>query len=363
MIAQDSGIAYQIAGIKNLKMVNCYRIFGEDDTLCGIMAYYEDKTINLCNTEAHYNELFDRLVKQYAKEAPSSMIVTDEVTRQILKNAGEFDTSALETRLAAYKENSSSLFLPKAFSHYYILPMVKFLIERLYGEREGAISFDALYRDWFGQGVLGAVSNNKKLHFPYKILQKTDDDYEVRICNVLMPGDNMSVSVIFEQDKILASFTEDAYCYRGDMSIDMKGDGVTLYYCISEGKKPVATKELQCVSIGNSKVPERASVLAAGSSAEWKAYELPWKDVVYTLCSGGNEYRILSAERDSIKISRCNSFINITGEEAPKVLFGKMAFMIYEREDAAELHMLDVAYPRQAEYSARYAGKIYTAGA
>ena len=361
MIGQDSAIAYQIAGIKNLKMINCYRIFGEDDTLCGIMAYYEDKTINLCNTEEHYNELFDRLVKQYAREAPSSMIVTDETTRQILINAGEFDTAAFEGRLAPYKETASSLFLPKAFSHHYILPMAQFLIERLYGEREGGISFDGLYRDWFGQGVLGAVSNKRKLHFPYRILQKTDDDFELRLCNVLKSGDNMSVSVIFEKDRILVSFIEDAYCYRGDMSIYMKDDGVTLYYCISEGKKPIATKELQCKAAEDSVPSKRVSELLADGGQAWKAYELPWKDMVYTLRSGKDEYRILSAARDGLNISRCSAFVNVTGEGAPRVLFGKMAFMLYEREAASELHMLDIAYPRQAEYSARYAGKIYTA--
>lgn len=361
MTQQSREIAYQIAGIKNLKMVNCYKLFDGSDALRGVMAYYEDKVINLCSADDHYPELMERVAAQYAAEAPAGNIVADDETRRILDLVTEPVSRELDMRLAAYRETDSPLFLPKAFAHIYILPIMRFIIEKLYAGRQEAISFYELYRDWFGQGLITAVSHNERLHFPYRMIITSDHSYEVSIRNVMKMGDVFKAGIVFGKERIKVSFTEDTYDYRGELIINLEGSGVSVEFFAKEAAAPLISDKLVCEEKPEMSPTVRAAKLAAGKELLWKAYGLPWGNVIFTADDGRDEYRILYAQKSGRQLSRAVAYRKATGDEEPKLLFGRHSFMLYEQEEYAEAHMLEMPYPGQADYSVRYAGRVYGA--
>ena len=359
MIQDGGAVANRIASIKKLKMVNCYRLFGEEGSLNGILAYYGDETINLCSADEHFPELFDKLVKQYALESSKSMIVTDEYTRRVLTCSKEYSARDHEERLSGYTELPAPDFLPKAFDHAYLLSIVKYILEKLYGEKEDAVSFEEGGRDWFGQGEICGTGHGRLMHFPYRILRKSDGVYEVRLYNALKEGDLLCAEIAFETERILASFREDAYLFRGDLKLMLTEDPPLLRASFREAEKELVRYEKACEQADREKPSAGAAKLTAGEDAEWKAFVLPWGDMYFRAAKGKEEYGILSAKSKDCLISRGCAFRRVTGEEEPAVLFGTLAFMLYERDELAELHLLDMPYPRSAEYSRNYAGKIF----
>ncbi len=361
MICCEERIAAAIASIKNLKMIHYYRLFDEEGSPDAIMAYYEDKTINLCSADGYYNELFDKLVRQYALESADSLIFTDDNTRKILTDLGRPVGETLKERLSEYTQTDTPLFLPKAFAHLYVMPVAEYILKLLYGDGDDAITFEQTGSDWFGQGVLCGISRDRILHFPYQIIQKSDDTFGVILANALRPGDMLDLEVAFEREKIYISFTEDAYLFHGDVEITADdADTARISVRIKEADKPVAVYAKEC-AIATDELPSgRASaLLAAGKEPVWKGYRLPWGDIIFRAADGKEVYQILSAERFGCTISHGTVFCRITDDKGPGILFGRSEFRLYEREDMTELHMLDTEYPRSAEYALSYAGKVY----
>ncbi len=358
MIRQSSAVLNRIAAIRKLKMVNAYRLFDGDSPLHGILAYYGDETINLCSADEHFPELFDKLAKQYELEAPKSMIVTDEYTRELLVRSKGLSPQGYEARLSAFTELSAPDFLPRAFSHHYILPIVRFILERLHGEKEDALRFEETGRDWFGQGVLCGVSHGRTIRFPYQILWKHGQLYEVRLANALKPGDLMCVEIAFETERILLSFKEDAYLYTGDLSLYLTEDTPVLRGSFREGKKELVRYEKECERREDACPPGRAAALTAGEGADWTAFAFPWGDWFYRASGEKENCLVLCTEREDCRISRAFTFRKVT-EEEPAVLFGTLSFLLYEKDKLSELHLLDMSYPRSSEYFKNYVGKIY----
>ena len=358
MIREAGAVSRQISAIKNLKMINCYRLFGENAPLQGILAWYGDTTINLCSADEHFPLLFDRLVRQYALEVPRSPIICDEYTRRILTAAKGFPPQELEARLSGWRELSSPLFLPKAYSHHFLIPIVKFILEKLHGDEEDALHFEDGCRDWFGQGQLSGQSHGRALHFPYRILQKHNEVYEVRIGNALKPGDLLCAEIAFETERILASFTEDAYLFTGDLLLSLTGEPPVLSCSFRDGKKEIVHYEKECERLEEAKPVARAAALTAGEAADWKAWALPWGGRLFCASGEKEEYRILSAEREGFRISRAAAFRKLA-EDEPQILFGTLAFMLYEKDRLAELHLLDMSYPRSSGFFVDQVGKIY----
>ena len=402
---QDKGeLSNRIASINNLKMVKCYSLFEKDESISGILAYYGDKTINLCSADEHFPELFDKIVKLYAKESLTAQIVVDKVTGEILERAGKSRKQEYEQILTGYRETTHSLFLPKAFAHYTVIPIVRFLLEKLYGDKEDAVHFDQINRDWFGQGVLIGECHRHRVSFPYRIMQRTDDTVVVKVNNVFHPGNSMFVEFTFGQEGITAFFREKKFSYQGNLLMQVTGQEVEFSYCILEGEKQLEVFHEDCESRTNRKPSDRAIALTAGKEVEWCAYVLPWGDVLFRAFDGAEEYRIFSVERENCNISHALVYHNVTegtaraeqmqteqmqteqmqteqmraeqmqteqmqaeqmqaerAQDVPDVQFGKLAFTLYERKDLVELQLLDMAYPSSAEYRMQYAGRIYQA--
>jgi hypothetical protein len=97
-------------------MIRFYRLFSENGPICGILAYYQDKTINLCTADAHFYELFDRIVKVYERESSQKTIITDDETLRVLSGAGPFSEDIYQKMLSGYKKTFTPVIAPKAFT-------------------------------------------------------------------------------------------------------------------------------------------------------------------------------------------------------------------------------------------------------
>lgn len=352
-------IANQIATIQKLKMVRFYHLFGVDGPMCGILAYYQDKTINLCNADEHFYALFDRIAEVYALEKNEAVIQMDEETRQIMERACAFAEDAYAEMLSDYEESGTPVVLPKAFSHVYLLPIVKYVIDTLYNSRGSTISFEERYREWFGKGMFEGMLGERRMRFPYRITAQNGERYEMEVRDVLNDGNVLKVEIHHGSGGIAISYYDSFFFYAGSLYCRMTRQGVRLSHVLEErGKELLAFDKY--ISQKESVMPTQSVRKLIGVLAEeWKAYELPWREMVFQAQSEAKEYRILFSEGNGIKISHCACFRNLAKGEEASVLFGEYSLRLYEREDVTELHLLDMDEPRSGRYKESYAGRYY----
>ena len=351
----------QIAFIQNLKMVNCYQIFSENGLVDGIMAYYGDQTINLCELEEDYGELFDKLVQVYAEESKNARIVVDENTKELLTRGREDFSAEFAKRLEGFQETNMPVFLAKAFSHCFVVPIVEFLLTKLYGIQKEEIKFDGLRSSWYGKGVIGATYQKKSLHFPYQIQSRDDEHYEVTVSNVLRTGDDMRVLISYGINGLVVSFRVKAIRYQGNLILRMSDQKAELSCFIQEGEKAILAQEVECDVTGAEPTALTRRIAEDADTKEkiqWKAYRLPWGQVIYHAEVGRDEYQVFTAGED-LTISHCIVSRNLTEAGEEPIRFGKLAFRLYERDALAELHLLEMASPRFASFFEKYAGTFY----
>ena len=188
-----------ISTIDKLHMVRFYHLFGKDGPLCGILAYYRDKTVNLCSADAGFKELFDRIAQVYERESQYSDIIADDETRQVLQAANAFSEESFEKCLSSYTEHKAPMVVSKAFSHIYILPIIKYVLKTLYRTDAGDFSFADKQRHWFGKGVIDALNKGQDLHFPYQIITHPAELYEVTLRDVLSVGNTLELKILYDR--------------------------------------------------------------------------------------------------------------------------------------------------------------------
>ena len=358
MTGWGDDLSDRILVLKDLKMVNCYQIFEESGSVNGIMAYYKGGVINLCSTEKGYEELFDKVARVYAEESKKHMIVADESTRKILEGTWENSGSAIAKRLEAFEETKTPCFLPKAFSHYQVLPIVRYLLELFTGDREGAIKLDAKTRDWYGRGEFGGLCQGKRLHFPYRIDQRRIFVFDVTVCNVLKTGDCFRFRISFGREGILASFQEDYFLYQGDLILRFCEGQAVLSCRIRQGESIYLAREDRCEK--RDRMPsELTRKICSENELQWLAFVLPWGDEVFQAWEKGEEYLVYSFGQEDLTISQGMVSKRLTANGDPEIWHGLYAFRLFERERLSELQLLDLEYPRNYAFAERYSGKFY----
>ena len=351
----------QIANIKNLKMVNIYHLFGEDAPVLGILAYYQDKTINLCNADPHFQELFDKLVEVYAKESEDTYaeIIADEETQRILNLACGFPTDEYEKRLAKYEEVKAPLFLPRAFSHAYVMPIVKFICEALYRQKQETIRFEETVRQWFGQGMLDVVVMDRPMQLSFMIHETTEDTYEVTIRNVLKLGNLLKLTIRFGDRGVSASYSDIMFGFQGELLLHITEGQVTVSHLLKELGEIVETYEKGCELAEGFDPTERTKELMGAENMEWKSYRLPWGDMVLQGRQDGELCQVYASRDRGVDVSRGTCFRDLIREDGDQARFGVLAFRLYEREDVTEVHLLDLGYPGNAIWREKYSGKCF----
>ena len=364
MIQEKSEISNQIASIQNLRMVNYYELGGDNGPVEGIMAYYEDRIINLSSADEHFHELFDKIVRVYREESQTYWIVADELTKKVLGKAKLESAKDYDSRLVEFDEVSNPIFLSKAFSHHVVLPIARFVIEKLYGEDVEALSFQGIENNWFGKGVMFGICNGESKHFPYQIRQEDDDTYYVMVSNVLRPGNLFHMEINIDKDGFASTFQDEYFNYEGSIFLRVTQERAKLILNVEERGKTIAAIETECECIPGEVPGKTAAILALGATAKveaesWRTFVLPWGDKVYQSIGGKYDAQILTVERSDVTVSRGFVARNIGDREGKGFPYGCFAFELYERPDESEVHLLDMTYPRSALYQEEYVGKIY----
>ena len=361
MITYESKLSNEIATMRKLKMVNCYELFGKDGPISGVMAYYEDKTINLCNVDDCYLELLDQVARVYAREHKQRNIVADEHTLQVLKSMSSNTVSSYEKRLKGFLEQETPIFPPKGYYHVWVLPVVKYVLAMLYGDKEDAITFQNEQRNWFGEGVMCAVSHGAVKHLLYRITALDDDTYDIRITNAFKQGNHFTMELNFGNDGIVASFRDEIYQYRGDLIVEVTKEHANLSSTIWEKDKTIAVVSEELEREREGAMPtELATGLCADHELPWVTYRMPWGDTIYRAMEKETDYFIYESKREFLSVSYGTVTRRVTVGGKGTVNFGDLAFRLYEQERDKELHLLEMAYPRSTTYYLKYAGKYYT---
>lgn len=353
-------ISNQISAINGLHMVHLYHLSSADSPVYGILAYYRDQTINLTNTDTHFTALLDRLANVYAQEAASSDIYTDEATKAFLRKAAGCPDEFYEKMLTGYTAVKTPMIAPKAFTHVYILPIVRYILDLLYDTADEDFSFAPLNKQWFGKGMLDAHKGKTALHFPYRLLCHSPLYTEVNLSNVLSEGNTFNIYISLTRNGLTVSCNDRLHAYEGIMSYTVSGDDAELsVFFTKKGEVLINTKDT--FPAGDAEAPtERVLKLSGTTAKDWSSVTTPWGSRVYTASKDGCEYRVFRSEDKGMTISHLSCFRYLTDTHESSLAFGLYAFCLYEHEDITELHFLDQASPASGLYAARYAGNCYT---
>lgn len=351
-------IISQISTIRQLHMVRVYHLFGENKPVVGALAYYQDKTINLCSADRHFQMLLDRLAKTYAREAPEGSIIADEETKAFLNKVNENPKEPWEELLSTYEATDKPLMAPKAFAYCYILPIVRYVIKTLTENLGETIFFEMERRPWFGKGTLEAVTGSGAVRFPYWIRMTGEGYYEVTALNVSSTGNVLTMEIILGREGITASYRDSLYLRKGDISLRIGKDGASVAHALKNDEGSIFSEVKECELKEDAVPTDEVIRLTAGAGARWKAYALPWDFFAYEATKDGERFRVFDARRDDLVISSAFRFLDLTEGDEPE-RFGKCAFRLYERDDVTELHFLELEEPGLGEFQERYAGRHY----
>ncbi|MBQ3905443.1 MAG: hypothetical protein II743_01625 [Lachnospiraceae bacterium] len=356
---QNNEILNQISMIRKLKMVNVYSLFDKDGPMTGILAYYQDKTINLCNADPLFPELFDKIVKTYELESPKNAIIVNEETKQVLDQANAFQKDDYEKLLSGYEEQPYPYYVPKAFHHVTLLPIVRYLLKMLYGDAKEEIAFDENEEAWFGKGKIGATIGEKHLSFPFQSVELQRDCFEVCIYHALMQGNQLRVKIAFEDHGVTISWRDAYFLYEGSLLLRVSSERAVLSNCFMKEEKIIRQSEAELIPKEGLKPTERVQKLTNGGDAEWLCYELPWGNKLFTTTVEGKDLTVYESQMGALTQSYATCRIRLTGENTKGMGFGCYAFRLYERDDRTEMHLLDMSYPRSGRYQENYAGKYF----
>ena len=352
-------VSVQISSMKKLKMVNCYSLFGEEGPIYGILAYYQDRLINMCNVDEHFGELFDRIALLYDRESKETEIIVDEETKRILTQANAFGEEKYESLLAGFEESMMPLVLPKAFFYVYILPIVRYIMKILYEGEGDELTFEDRQNTWFGKGTMEVMFHGSRQRFPYQILSGFGESYDVTVHHFYVNGNDLKFEFTYGYDGITVTYYDRHFCYEGNLVFHMQRDKAGFTHILREKEKVKLNVEKECEKSQAVKPSERICRMIPEGDAAWEAYELPWGSFAFRKTCGGEEYHVLSSSEDGMTVSHIACYCELAAKEMGSLPFGRFHMRLYERNDITELHLLDMEYPRSGRYQEHYTGRFY----
>ena len=350
----------KITSIKKLKMVHFYHLFGENGPMYGILVYYMFDVINLCNADPYFDELFDKIVSVYKKEAPTNSILANEETKGILENAISLKKNDYQTIFSGFLETKMPIILPKAFSHIFLLPLVKYIITSIYGGDQESLQFSDLKEEWFGKGVMNAMLKNSSIRLPYRISQENDEDYEITVCHVLTQANELCIHVHFGGEGMIISYHDTIYNYRGGITVSISDENTIYSHELKQQNTLILNSEIYCEQLKKINLSKTVYSLCGENTCSWKFWTLPWGSIACHTMASDIHNRIIMDYSNNTLITRIVSCKKIFTSDSSYIDFGCFNALLYECPNAVELHLLDMDYPRASSYIEHFAGKFYS---
>lgn len=328
--------------------------------MIGLAAYYDkDKTINLCNADEGFAELLDQVAKVYDKESGSGEVIADEKTKEFLQRINEFPAEEFEEKLKGFQERQHPFFLQKAFVHFYVLPIARYIIKTLYESKKVRISFDGEVSPWFGRGNFDLMANGEAVRLPYQIRMEGREHYEMIVRNVIGVGNVLRVHVHAGPKGITVSFEDSFFLFVGKIILRVSGSYVTLTNSLSDSDGVIMDSSTDCEQLEEGVPTETVIGLTTEEKAGWTGWRLPWGDKVFACEKNGTIYQVFSSEWEHTIVSTAFASQALTKDDESE-RFAKYAFRLYERNGETELHFLDLSYPGSGRFQEQYARKYYS---
>ena len=359
MVQRMSETELQISSIKNLDMVNIYHLFDDGKSLLGILAYYEgSKVINLCAADEGFPVLLDKIVEVYSREKQYGRIVLDYNTKQILDRSISLSTDNYGKMLSDFTETAKPIFLDKAFIHVLTIPLVKYVVEGIYGVNDMPVNWDIYNKSWYGHGILTASVNRKTVRFPYRITRQNDKLYRVIINGVLKQSNTLTIDIMHDMKGIGVSFYDGLYGYVGKLEVDIAEDVPTFMFSIDCAGKRVYYKE---DSIAESDSEDAGDVTKLSfADTVFKEYRLPWGERIFVAVDNDRTQCVFAGSSVAETISYGICSVGLDDNKKTRIGLGLFSYMLFESASKKELHFLDMGYPQLALYKDNFAGKCYT---
>lgn len=357
----DKKIQNRILQIKNLKMIQLYQLFGEGHSIGGVCALYDDEVINLCEADPGFELLLDHLAKVYFSESVFRKIVTDGATKDFLEKCRAIRTNGYDAVLEGFEEEKVPMCVQKAYAWQFVLPVVQYVVQKLYEFKNASLEFDVNESHWFTQGVLLANSDAGPKRFPYYFDETAEEAYAITVSNVLKAGNQLKMKLSYGRKGVTATFEEQAYFLSGALNVSFGAKEPRTMLRICEHGKEAEVSSTDCEVIEGDVPSPSAQSFLAKDGADWKAYRLPWGLKFYFASSNGEEAVAYVAEGIGATVSIGTRSKRLSENPQNEASLGIIAFHLYEREVNEEVHLLHIGVPGVGAgvYENRYAGRYF----
>ncbi len=245
----------EIGRLSDLRMVHFYNLISKHDEVGAIAVYDdEDRQLNLCALDKHYDKLLEKVVTSYRTQDDRDLIVMDEETRTLLsamlQETPAADSSHFWGDVPDAKIQKTPQIDPGSYLDHMVIPILRYYIRELHHLFELPLEWKYLTSSWHGRGMLEGVANETAIHMPYRIARRKNGEYEILIGNYLGKTHRLSIRIVFERLALRAYFSCPAFGLNGYST-----------YAISTRERVV--KEKTSISVGGKVFYENADTLQA----------------------------------------------------------------------------------------------------
>lgn len=255
----------EIGRLSDLRMVHFYNLISKHDEVGAIAVYDdEDRQLNLCALDKHYDKLLEKVVTCYQQQSDRRLIVMDDETRALLEAMMQEEHKSEGSHFWGDLPQATILKTPRidpgSYLDYMVIPMLRYYIRELHHLFDLPLEWKLLTSSWHGRGMLEGLANETAIHMPYRIARRKSGEYDILIGNYLGKTHRLNVRIVFER---LALRT-----YFSCPPLGLNGHSV---YSISTRDR--AVKETTSISVGEKVFYENAETVKALEPAQKEALQ------------------------------------------------------------------------------------------
>ena len=268
-----------ISQIDNLKMVHIYDLStaggavdkysskagaGENHVPALAVYYGDNKQINLCVMDKHYNHLMERVLTLYSQTENKNLIIMDEPTKELLEHASKDVTCGVNSVARAGRKYMSmeSDGIPRFNTEGYIrktlIPMVRYYLKELYSLWDMELTFKAGESGWHGNVVIFGNTKSREIAFPVSISKAGEGIYSIAIGNFIEDMNTVKLEIKYTSQSVKIEFLSEDYQLVGDSRYDFSiaepacitniNVSGNLVYCQNEPVEKLSKDEYDIVS-------------------------------------------------------------------------------------------------------------------
>lgn len=230
----------EIRQISDLKMLHLYQLNGSD----AIAVYYgEQKQLNLCALDDHYNLLIEKVLSLYSECTDKDSIVIEETTKELLEQAISHDNhhTSFFNKIGKKYMNQEAFLCPRFISDGTIrdtmIPMIRYYLQQLYHMWNMDISFEQEPISWHRNGILKARKNNETFIMPLRLTIVNDNEYKISVGNFIHNYSAIEFHISYHEDQFIVYFESTKPEIFGESFFKWNQPQPKAYTTISIGKR------------------------------------------------------------------------------------------------------------------------------